>query len=30
MKGGTTFHFVTEGIELAAAQATAAAQGQHI
>jgi dihydrofolate reductase len=30
MKGGTTFHFVTEGIESAVAQATAAAQGQDI
>jgi hypothetical protein len=28
MKGGTTFHFVTEGIESAVAQATDAAQGR--
>src|SRR4051794_33341660 len=30
MKGGTTFHFVTEGIESALAQARAAADGQDV
>jgi dihydrofolate reductase len=30
MEGGTTFHFVTEGIESALAQARAAAQGKDI
>jgi dihydrofolate reductase len=30
MQGGTTFHFVTEGIESALAQATDAAQGADI
>ncbi len=30
MEGGTTFHFVTDGIESALAQATAAARGQDV
>ncbi len=30
MEGGTTFHFVTDGIELALAQARAAAGGQDV
>jgi dihydrofolate reductase len=30
MEGGTTFHFVTEGIEVALEQATAAAGGQDV
>ena len=30
MEGGTTFHFVTDGIESALAQAVAAADGQDI
>jgi dihydrofolate reductase len=30
MKGGTTFHFVTDGIESALAQAKAAAQGRDV